>query len=401
MQKHIVMIIDYYYPNESPTSKVADAYINLVDNAKIDVICMPSAGQNEEYKYKGKQVYVAKDWYISLMNHLRKHKLLIPLAHLVKLYNSIYTKFVHPRDCYYFFKTALQKLEEINRKEKIDCIFSVSAPMASHVAALHYRQKHPDTVWVACNMDSYTAQNKFNKRRESCFKFEKAVLSQADSVLLSEEIYANMQYLYRNFKEKCVPLPYLLPNVDQNAQCEGLFPKDKINMVYAGRFYKNIRNPEYLLKIAVALDSRYLLHLFWDDGCVDMVQKYAKKLGGKIVLHDCVDAEKIREIYNTADLLVTVGNSLPEYKPSKIFEYIASGKPILNIYYEGLRDDSLDKYPLALQIGRNTSIEVACNKIDTFMLKANGQFVSKETIEKIYINHTKNNIKNLINEVFK
>ena len=42
--------------------------------------------------------------------------------------------------------------------------------------------------------------------------------------------------------------------------------------------------------------------------------------------------EDIIRIYQEADILVNIGNSIDNQMPSKIFEYISTGKPILNFY---------------------------------------------------------------------
>ncbi len=63
--------------------------------------------------------------------------------------------------------------------------------------------------------------------------------------------------------------------------------------------------------------------------------KYVKKAGGRIIKHGLVDTNEIKTVLADADILVNVGNAVAEVKPSKTFEYISTGKPIVNFYQKG------------------------------------------------------------------
>lgn len=97
---------------------------------------------------------------------------------------------------------------------------------------------------------------------------------------------------------------------------------------------------------------------------------------------------------------MNVGNSTPDFKPSKTFEYIASGKPILNIYYKGQFDEVLAKSPLALQLSRDLTVQEAASKLRGFLETSSGSILHTDKIDELYLNHSAKSIQNMLNRTF-
>lgn len=392
MKKHLVMIVGNFYPKPSPTGKCAEAYVDLLkDQFDISVICLADTDR-VQYDWNGKQVYPTAGWYTLLQHRLEK-KALGFLQNLAKVPVHLRHRFTQPNNLYSYVKVAEKQLKAINAERPIDVIFSVGAPMAAHVAAKSFRKDHPQVRWVTYTVDSYAAQNPGSTK---ALAFESTVLGASDHVLLSEEIFENSPKLYEAFAEKCDPLPYLMPPTPTADSSTRYLPEDKCNLVYAGRFYKDLRHPEYLLQLAMEMDDNCVLHLYCQSDCDNLIDDYVKRSGGKILRHKPVSVDTIQKIYAEADVLVSVGNNTPEFKPSKTFEYIASGKPILNIHYEGLQDEVLEQYPLVLQLGREVPVSQSAKKFREFLLKQDGQNLVAEEIDRIYSKHSKAAIKSVL-----
>lgn len=397
MKEHLVMIVGGYYPNPSPTGKCAESYVDLIrEQFDISVICI--AGTNRKpYTYNGKQVHPAAGWY-TLLQHWLEKKVPRIIQNLAKVPVHFRHKFTQPNNLYSYVKAVRKELEKLHKQKNIDAIFSVGAPMAAHVAACQFRKRHPNVRWITYTVDSYAAQNKGNSK---AFSFEKTVLGTADWVLLSEEIYRNSPLLFVDFKDKCGVLPYLMPPTPRQDEDKRYFDPQKINLVYAGRFYKTIRNPEYLLQLAMEMDDRYVLHLYCQSDCDSLVNDYVAHSQGKIIRHDPVSVDEIQQIYMQADILVSVGNNTSEFMPSKTFEYIASGKPIINVFYPGLKDAVLEQYPLALQLERDTSIQAGGKKLCSFVRETQHKQLNREAIDEIFYKHSSENIKSILMERMK
>lgn len=398
MKKHMVLIVGLFYPQPSPTGKCAESYVDLLkDQYDISVICIADTDRSP-YVYNNKTVFPVGSAYMLFQNWLHKRHFPILIQKLVKLPTHVINQFVHPNLLHSYISVAEEQLNKLHKEKAVDVIFSVGAPMAAHVAAKNFRDRHPEIRWVTYTVDSYASQNMYSRRYNKALSFETRILADSDHVLLSEEIYEHSTELYKTFASKCEILPYLMPPTPQISEDEQFFDSNKINMVFAGRFYKQIRNPEYLLQLASEMDERCVLHLYCQSDCDNLVDEYVRRSGGRIIRHTPVSATQIQQIYMQADFLVSVGNNTAEFKPSKTFEYIASGKPIINIYYPGQYDAVLDKYPLALQLERDDPLGQAIEKLQTFIQHNNKKVLPREIIEKIYFRHGSENINKILED---
>lgn len=376
MKKHLAMIVGGYYPTPSPTGKCAEQYVSLIqDDYEIDVVCI-ARSDDKSYVYNKKNVYPAGCSYVYFQKEIENKLSFLHTGSkaLLRIWNSVH----QPNNLYWYVNAAYKKLEAIHSNKPIDVIFSVGAPMAAHCAAMQFKALHPEVRWVTYSVDSYAAQNKNKKRFRN---FEKGVLGKSDYNLLSEEIYNNSPFLYDDFEDRVGTLPYLLPAIRHEMSHNHYFDSSKTNFVYAGSFYKEIRNPSFLLEAFMHTREDAVLHLFCSSDCDELINQAVATSHGKIVRHGIVGPDEIADVYAEADVLVSVGNSLPEFKPSKTFEYIATCKPILNIYYNGLRDDVLENYPMSLQICNSAEAILSAKEIDEFISISAGKMVLEDEIK--------------------
>ena len=161
--------------------------------------------------------------------------------------------------------------------------------------------------------------------------------------------------------------------------------------MYAGRFYPKLRDPEPMLKAFRAVsDPDIRLHLY-STGCEDTVKKYAEQ-DGRILPHDPVSHEKIGAIYGSADVLVNVENSTPEFLPSKLFEYIAACRPIVS-FGSGQSRELLKAHPAALHV---SCAEDAEKDLQRFLESNRGVAIAADEIERLYERHSRSSIRRIL-----
>jgi hypothetical protein len=117
-----------------------------------------------------------------------------------------------------------------------------------------------------------------------------------------------------------------------------------------------------LLKIANRLPDKYVLHLY-PRGCSETVDKYREILKSKVQIHGFVDSDELVKCIWGSDILINIGNTVVNQVPSKLYEYIAYGKPIIN-FYQNLEDISIahmEKYSLCLNVPYSDDDEFICN----------------------------------------
>lgn len=122
-----------------------------------------------------------------------------------------------------------------------------------------------------------------------------------------------------------------------------LIHEDGINIVFSGllsEFYRDARPIIRLLaktKFASSINM-----LFFSRGEKEAVEMAAKDFPGRIVYHEYIPLSELHTMYRHADYLLNVSHINANMVPSKIFEYMSYGKPIISSYVTD--GDSADKY---------------------------------------------------------
>lgn len=225
-------------------------------------------------------------------------------------------------------------IEEVCSKETYDAVIAVSAPYYIMQAVA---EANIDYTKMALQLDpftnNYTLSPRLKKRRK---RIEIRTYSKLSMLFAGDYLYEDLMTIISNVKANIVPTP--LPGLvcDSMVDYPKSFDNDgqTVNFLFVGQFYENIRNPHYLLELFSYLPSNYILHIV-GGGCDKEVEKYIPILGERLVRHGWVSKEEANAYIEQFDVLVNVNNTITNQLPSKLFEYIGTGKPILNLYKSG------------------------------------------------------------------
>jgi hypothetical protein len=282
--------------------------------------------------------------------------------------------------CLWYFP-ARKKAGQLSLRKKYDTLISVSLPFTGHLVALHLQKKVPASRWIAdsgdpfCFLDKPEANNRTLYSKKN-YSVEKKVFDCADAITVTtretSQCYAN---IFPEYQNKIHVIPPLLAS-STATETEGTLSTGKaaIRLVYIGRLYRENRNPDFLL----ALFHRLLasdrsdpleLHFFGSiNDCRDVIEPYKALYNNKIYLHGSVSHTTALRAMGEADILVNIGNANPHQLPSKVVEYAATGKPILNVAIKST-DSSASfflNYPLCLSLYRESD-EVTKAQIDSIL----------------------------------
>lgn len=396
MKKHLVMICGAYFPHPSATASCAERYVSLFrEEYEIDIIACSEDGRAYNFKDSyGANIHVLTN--TRLQYEHRLSGFLRTIMHRLGT-SLLYTSFLGNQRWY--AKAALAKLIEIHEQYPIDVVFSVCSPFAAHVATVEFCALYPQVLSVAYTVDPYSTSDRIcpiGKSLRHLKEYETSWLSQFDHVFFSEEVYEYRRDL-TDIIEHCQPLPYLLPPINRNAYKSTHSSDGMFHCVYAGSFYKDIRNPQYMLQVFSLLkDKNVILHLY-SNGCDDVVAQFSDK---NVIHHGQISPSKIINVYSDADALVGVGNSVKEFLPSKTFEYVAMRKPIIYFNYPEIDNPILNNYPRALQIDMRENMSNASSLLLDFLNQLNGEEINEQRIYELYIKHTPDHIKQIISMAF-
>lgn len=166
--------------------------------------------------------------------------------------------------------------------------------------------------------------------------------------------------------------------------------KKGVSFAFIGRFYEDIRNPKFLLELFCHLPNEYHLHLV-GGGCENIIKDYISRLKERLHLYGWIEKNEANSIMMNCDILVNLNNSINNQMPSKIFEYIGTGKPILNVCYDNTCPTIkvLDGYNNSINIMEERGLtEQTYEQIKRFVYNKKNHKEFKEKILERYYRYT-------------
>ena len=126
-----------------------------------------------------------------------------------------------------------------------------------------------------------------------------------------------------------------------------------INIVFSGLLSVQQRNPLPVIRLLGKCKCAGRINLvFFSTGAKEAIENEAGSFPGSIVHHDYIPIDELHTVYRHADYLLNVSHINANMVPSKIFEYMSFGKPVISTYVTP--GDSaaryLGRYPEALCI---------------------------------------------------
>lgn len=254
-------------------------------------------------------------------------------------------------------RAARQRL----RQSPYDALVSVALPFTAHLAGLACRPLA--RVWLADSGDPFALNAASPPNNMALYdrrnrRMEARVLAACDSFTVTTEL-TRERYVaaFPEAQGKVLVIPPLAAPAPTPAAGPAYFPNDgRRRLVYLGNFHRSVREPGMLFNLLRQLRqaepeiaSTLEVHVFGAAGsfAAELAAMAAEWPG--FHAHGGVDRVTVGRVLAAADGLINIGNATPDQLPSKLAEYAASGKPILNLAMHD--DDSsagfLAPYPRA------------------------------------------------------
>ena len=256
-------------------------------------------------------------------------------------------------------KIYLKTLNELDLS--IDMIIPTCLPFDTVRAALLYKQTHECRV-IPVLYDMFAESQrlqrfKWNKKLKmrANLKLEEEMLKQSDRVLHMPSWTEHFELHWPELKEKRREIEHPLIVRPERTKLEG-YDQDKIHIAYTGVVDSVVRNPQFVLNfISGEIFTDIVFHFYSLGSAQSLVEKAAQSRKN-LFSHGQVSGSIAHQVMNTADLLLSIGNNDNTQMPSKIFEYMSTGKPIL--HFAQVPDDRtvriLKRYPMAHIVFRDS-----------------------------------------------
>lgn len=404
------MLVGEFWPSPSANGVIAGNIANeLAKDSSVTVLTRRTRRSMPHHEiHNGVSVVRIDDWHLILHNSLMTRrgsaaKWSIPLwsALIFVLRGSNWLSRAFRRDSvnWGFVKRLEKALMEIDEQKPIDVLIPVSAPHEETFAGVSFKESHPETVLIVYQLDRFAnAESLYELRLLRSGKemrnmhLERRVLDVSNALFILpplEDHYARPELSHLVHKITRTEHPLV-----QDLRSRGSSPLSepgKPVLLYAGSLDLKLRNPSFLISVLADERLRSLgisVHMYAYGSGAELVRQAASGGSHWLSSHGRVGIEEVHLAMARADVLLTIGNNSDSEVPSKLFEYLSFGKPILHFYFSE-RDaylGYLEKYPqaLTLKIGGDSEREDAVIRITRFLLDGTHGDVSMDYVQQTF-----------------
>jgi hypothetical protein len=313
------------------------------------------------------------------------------------LYDFTWKKIYWPDYACLWYFAGKKATKKLLREKNYDAVISVSLPFTSHLVGLWIKKHHVHVKWLVdsgdpfCFLEATPLNNNFLYRNLN-YKIERSVFKKSDWITVTTNSTAKLyKKIFPEAINKIHVVPPLLNERIKGDETEySVLDKNKINLSFIGNFYKSTREPDtllslfqFLLRENPILQNKIMIHFFGNIEAFNIKFEKYRKLKRAIALHGSVSKNTVDKIIKETNILINLGNTTYYQLPSKIVEYVSSGKPIINICK--LENDSsmrfLENYPLHINILWNKNKQPApINELAEFITTKYNKQVNVESL---------------------
>lgn len=358
----------------------------------VNVICFDDGNGREETEIDGVHIVRVKTpiYMDNEPNYSRSHTVLLRVYSILSKLLNINK---YPLRSRFLVKRYQKELGILLRSYPSSIVIPTFTPLEAVVAVLNTIKKY-SLKSVYYSTDTLSNESGTSGiipdryRKKMGVAWEKKIFEAFDKLIIMEchkDHYSSL--VFKPFFQKMViaNFPLLNSPTIQSTQSNKSDSNEKL-IVYAGTLYRSLRNPIYCCSLLMKLiDITPMKAVFMGGGdCNDIMEKYEEESKGAIQYLGMQDHATVINYLQSADMLLSIGNKESPMMPSKVFEYISTGKPIIHVYtWE--KDPCIEplvKYGNALLIDENQGIEL--EKVVEFMNTC--KIMSFDKVSKIFDN---------------
>ena len=298
-----------------------------------------------------------------------------------------------------------RRAERLCRQEPFDLAVSMSVP---HYTAFALARARCGCKKAAYLLEPYATNALVHDR--GAMRREAAMYAAMDCVCVTPLMLAENRtnalapYLART---KAFAFPNFRPLAPQPAADAVAFDRTHYTeLLFAGMLYPAIRSPQFVLELMEMLPQNFRLTFLGggaDGFAYGYFEDWQKRLGPRLRLHGAVSPDAAMQALLDADILVSIGNAVANQLPSKLLDYISSGKPVLNTTKvpECPSLALFRAYPLVCSLAETAHPDAdACRRAEAFCRENAGKQVPFAQLEKLYREYTLQDVCARLNDAF-
>jgi glycosyltransferase involved in cell wall biosynthesis len=395
--KNVLFLLDYYLPNASANGVCISKIVN-------------------EFVYNGINVYLVcfKDDKRNVASDSRESIYEIKSPDVQKKFGKIsyYFRWITPGESLPAeIKNVANDMFEVAKgiieKNNIDTVICTHLPIESISVGKRIKEKFPFLKVVAYMLDSQSGgflprflPKSFCRRRK--IQWENKKFACFDLIILMEssrahyEKYSKSAAWYQN--AHYLDVPALCKQKDLLKCTKSL--NDEIIISFVGTMSPGVRTPYALLETLSHVSSLKLRVVFaGKNTCAGLAYYLSESSNISLDIKGELPYEEAQKILAASDILLNLGNVNTNLVPSKVFEYMSIGKPIISTYVD-TKDSSLpylSKYPAVFFIDeRSSDFDSVARNLEAFIKNNLNTTVPYSSIEGDLYNNTPAALYNLL-----
>jgi len=310
----------------------------------------------------------------------------------------------------YPFKTSdknyIKRVKRLIKDKKIDAVICFCYPF-DKVKLLFDAQLPVKKIYYQFDPhglhETWTVENKERKIAD-----EAAIISKSDTTFTTQ-VLARQYAVTDGYKEHSdkiigVDFPVLAEKQPENVEIPFDFRSENTNILFCGTMDDGFRNPDYVLETFAQVfekDKSVKVYFLGPQQGVKVTQ-WAEKYPDNIFVHPGVSNNVAVAATYKADMLLNIGNAISNMVPSKIFDYFATGKAIVNVQkIENAPDiEYFEKYPMQITLPEYSG-EMQADKLYEFIKENKGKRLEYGRVKDLYYTATPEYVASLIENALK
>lgn len=403
-----VLFIIQSYPSQRSANVLCDDKImkEMLKTGDFEIHCMV-------YKFHGQSTYeeidglrihrIKRNWWWDLYTYARNNetsKVNRGIVHLNRLYMRFRQLCLVP--IYPDYEPLLAQLMakaaiKLQAENNYDLIVAEHSGRDTLYAGAMVKKKFNGVKLVSILWDPLSgripakylpkkyAQYMINKDEEKLLKYSDCIVC-----LKSNTKYQQLHSKNKPFYSRIhfLDIPGIIKPETSHVQDRFNIP-GKINIIYSGILQIPDRDPSSIINLLNNSKFAEKINLMFFSAGTEAMQKAAeilKRFRGTSLVHPYIPKKELNSVASNADIFLNLGGPNPVMVPSKIFEYMSLGKPIISTYT--IDNDSskeyLDLYPSALCLDLRKNHDELITHIDTFIERKQNCHVPFETVKNLF-----------------
>lgn len=403
MKKKILFTIQWYPSVLSANALCDQKIIEVLKKENVDITCLTYRGTEQTKTEVIDGVRIIRHrrsvWWNQYMKAQQKDcrlsSFILFLDRIILRLKQVLTipfyPYVNLKSSIKFMVRAIQ----LHKKEHFDVVVSEHHGLDSLLAGYALKCYDPKIKFVGILWDPICAKEPVGylpaayALRRTKWQ-EQTIIKKVDAIIgmKSSECAVKRILDVDTQKHFFYDIPGIVKPKYSNLTRSDILQENKINIIFSGILSLPDRDPECFIRALNETKSASCINLvFLCTGAgkakLDMLQKTFK---GTITNMNYIPHSELLALYSKADILLNFGGRNPNMVPSKIFEYMSFGKPIISMFSIDNEASKiyLDQYPLSLCLDeRKDRVEIV-KMLDSFFKEKVGRIVPFEQVEELF-----------------